>query len=334
MVERSQITDALKRVAGERASGAAVKPDGSVGFVLTIDGLDRAAAAKLQADTEAAVRALPGVSAVRAILTAERDAPPAEPTRPIKRILAVASGKGGVGKSTVAANLAVAMASNGHRVGLLDADIYGPSVPTLLGIEGRATLIDQRLQPMEAHGLKALSIGMMTDPNKAMVWRGPMAASAMTQMIDLADWGELDVLVIDLPPGTGDIQLTMAQKVKPDGTVIVSTPQDLALIDAKRAIAMFAQVDVPVLGLVENMSVFVCPHCGERSHIFGEGGARETADAIGVPFLGEIPLHAAIRKASDAGCPPVLAGGETAQPYREIAARVAQRLNLGAARSS
>jgi ATP-binding protein involved in chromosome partitioning len=334
MVERSQVTDVLARAAQGRASGVTVRDDGSVGFVLSVDGLDKTAAAKLQAEAEAALRALPGVTAVRAILTAERGAAPAEPARAIKRILAVASGKGGVGKSTVAANLAVALGAQGLSIGLLDADIYGPSVPTLLGIDGRATLVDQRLQPMSAHGIKALSMGMMTDPNKAMVWRGPMAASAMTQMIDHADWGELDLLVIDLPPGTGDIQLTMAQKVKPDGAIVVSTPQDLALIDARRAIAMFAQVDVAVLGIVENMSVFVCPHCGGRSHIFGEHGAQDTAAAIGVPFLGEIPLHGAIREASDAGRPPVLAGGATAQPYREIAARVAQRLNLGAARSS
>jgi len=334
MVERSQVTDVLARAAQGRASGVAVKNDGSVGFVLAVDGLDRAAAARLQGEAEAAVRALPGVTAVRAILTAERGAAPAEPQRAIKRILAVASGKGGVGKSTVAANLAVALAGQGYGIGLLDADIYGPSVPTLLGIDGRAQLVDQRLQPMTAHGIKALSMGMMTDPDKAMAWRGPMAASAMTQMIDLADWGELDLLVIDLPPGTGDIQLTMAQKVKPDGAVIVSTPQDLALIDARRAVGLFGQVGVPVLGVVENMSVFVCPHCGGRSHIFGTGGARETAAAIGVPFLGEIPLHASIREASDAGRPPATTASEQAKVFADIAGLIARRLSLGQVRSS
>ncbi len=334
MVKRSQVVEVLERAAPGRASGVTVAGDGAVGFVLSVDGLDRAAAARLEAEVERAVRALPGVSGVRAILTAERGAAPAEPVRPIKRIMAVASGKGGVGKSTVAANIAVALAAQGYRVGLLDADIYGPSVPTLLGLEGRAMLENNRLQPMQAHGLKALSIGMMTDPGKAVVWRGPMAASAMTQMIDQADWGELDLLVIDLPPGTGDIQLTMAQKIKPDGAIVVSTPQDLALIDARKAISMFSQVDVEVLGLVENMSVFVCPHCGGRSHIFGERGAEEEAARIGVPFLGGIPLHAGIREASDAGRPPALAGTEQAGAFREIAARVAQRLNLAASRAS
>lgn len=334
MVERSQVIEALERAAPGRASGITVSPDGAVGFVLAVDGLPRDAVAKFEANVEAAVRAVAGVTSVRAILTAERDMAPAEPVRAIKRIMAVASGKGGVGKSTVAANVAVALAAQGYRVGLLDADIYGPSVPTLLGLQGRAMLENKRIQPMEAYGLKALSIGMMTDPDKAVVWRGPMAASAMTQMIDHADWGELDLLVIDLPPGTGDIQLTMAQKIKPDGAIIVSTPQDLALIDARKAISMFAQVDVAVLGLVENMSVFVCPHCGEHSHVFGEGGAEDEAARVGVPFLGAIPLHASIREASDAGRPPAASDSEQAQAYREIATRVAQRLNLAAGRAS
>ena len=334
MVERSQVIEALERAAPGRTSGITVSPDGAVGFVLAVDGLPRDAVAKFEAHVETAVRAVAGVTSVRAILTAERDMAPAEPVRAIKRILAVASGKGGVGKSTVAANVAVALAGQGYRVGLLDADIYGPSVPTLLGLSGRAMLENNRIQPMAAHGLKALSIGMMTDPDKAVVWRGPMAASAMTQMIDHADWGELDLLVIDLPPGTGDIQLTMAQKIKPDGAIIVSTPQDLALIDARKAISMFAQVDVAVLGLVENMSVFVCPHCGERSHIFGEAGAEEEAARVGVPFLGAIPLHASIRADSDAGRPPAATGNEQAQAYREIATRVAQRLNLAGGRAS
>lgn len=337
MVDRTQVIEALERAAPGRASGITVAADGKVGFVLAVDGLDRPAAARLQAEVEAAARGVAGVTGVRAILTADRGMAPAEPApveKPIRRILAVASGKGGVGKSTVAANVAVALAGQGYRVGLLDADIYGPSVPTLLGLEGRALLENNRLQPMQAHGLKALSIGMMTDPDKAVVWRGPMAASAMTQMIDHADWGQLDLLVIDLPPGTGDIQLTMAQKIKPDGAIIVSTPQDLALIDARKAISMFAQVDVEVLGIVENMSVFVCPHCGGQSHIFGEHGAEDEAARIGVPFLGGIPLHAAIREASDAGRPPAAATSAQAAPYREIAARVAQRLNLAAGRAS
>ncbi|MFC3712053.1 Mrp/NBP35 family ATP-binding protein [Sphingoaurantiacus capsulatus] len=334
MVDKARLIEVLERAAPGRTSGVTVGADGSVGFVLAVDGMERGAATTLQAEVERAARSVLGVTGVRAILTAERGAAPAEPGKSIRHILAVASGKGGVGKSTVAANLAVSIAAQGYRVGLLDADIYGPSVPTLLGLEGRAMLENNRLQPMEAHGLKALSIGNMTDPDKAVVWRGPMAASAMTQMIDNADWGELDLLVIDLPPGTGDIQLTMAQKIKPDGAVIVSTPQDLALIDARKAISMFAQVDVQVLGLVENMSVFVCPHCGEASHIFGAHGAEEEAARIGVPFLGAIPLHASIREASDAGRPPATAISEISAPYREIATRVVQRLNLAAGRAS
>ncbi len=334
MVDKARLIEVLERAAPGRTSGVTVGADGNVGFVLAVDGMERGAATILQAEVERAARSVLGVTGVRAILTAERGEAPAEPVKAIRHILAVASGKGGVGKSTVAANLAVSIAAQGYSVGLLDADIYGPSVPTLLGIEGRALLENNRLQPMPAHGLKALSIGNMTDPDKAVVWRGPMAASAMTQMIDHADWGTLDLLVIDLPPGTGDIQLTMAQKIKPDGAVIVSTPQDLALIDARKAISMFSQVDVQVLGLVENMSVFTCPHCGAASHIFGAHGAEEEAARIGVPFLGAIPLHASIREASDAGQPPATVASEISAPYREIATRVVQRLNLAAGRAS
>ena len=243
----------------------------------------------------------------------------------IRKLIAVASGKGGVGKSTVAVNLAVALARSGQAVGLLDADIYGPSVPTLLGIEGRARLENNRLQPVLAHGVRALSMGMMTDPAKAIVWRGPMAASALVQMVEQGDWGALDVLVIDLPPGTGDIQLTMAQKLKPDGAIIVSTPQDLALIDARRAVAMFAEVGVPVLGIVENMSGYQCPHCGEASDPFGHGGAEAEASAMAVPFLGRVPLDIGLRMASDAGRP---GEGPQAAVFAAIAAQVAALVGL------
>jgi ATP-binding protein involved in chromosome partitioning len=322
-----------------RISGLAVRPGagtkesaGSVGLVLAVDGLDRVAAERLQAAVEVAVNRIAGINAARIILTADRSAAPGPaavpetPTVPgIRKLVAVASGKGGVGKSTVAANLAVALARAGHAVGLLDADIYGPSVPTLLGLEGRAKLDHNRLQPMVAHGVKALSMGMMTDPRKAIVWRGPMASSALVQMVEQADWGVLDVLVIDMPPGTGDIQLTLAQKLKPDGAVIVSTPQDLALIDARRAIAMFGETGVRVLGLIENMSGYQCPHCGEASDPFGHGGAETEAAALGVPFLGRVPLDLALRQASDAGRP-----GEGAQAavFAEIAAGVAVTLGL------
>ena len=312
-----------------RTSGVAVRSDGSAGLILAVDGLSRAEGADLQAAVEAAVRAVPGVGEVRVILTADRDTPPAEPAKPVIRaIVAVASGKGGVGKSTVAANLAVALGRQGRRVGLLDADIYGPSVPTLFGIHERAGLVGNRIQPIAAHGIQTLSMGMMTDPEKAVIWRGPMAASAFTQMIELADWGDLDVLVIDMPPGTGDIQLTLAQKVKPAGAVVVSTPQDLALIDANRAIAMFGETGVRVLGLVENMSFHICEACGHESHPFGHGGAEETSARLGVPFLGRIPLKSAIREASDAGLPPALGDGPEAAAFAALATGVAAALKL------
>ncbi len=335
MALKDAVAAALAGVADtdERVSGLVVRDDGNVGLVLDIAGLDNRTAERLQAAVEAGLRRVPGVTAVRAILTAERGtAPPADapvarpPTVPgIRRLIAVASGKGGVGKSTVAVNLAVALARAGHKVGLLDADIYGPSVPTLLGIEGRAQMAGGKLQPAAAHGIVALSMGMMTDPGKAIVWRGPMASSAMMQMIEHADWGALDVMVIDLPPGTGDIQLTLAQKLKPDGAVIVSTPQDLALVDARRAVAMFNEVGVPVFGVVENMSGYLCPHCGEASDPFGHGGAEAEAAAIGVPFLGRVPLDAALRAASDEGRP---GQGAQAEVFARIALRVAEVAGL------
>ena len=303
-----------------RAAGLVVKDDGIVGLVLSVDGLDRVAAERLQAAVEVAVNRVAGVNAARIILTADRGAAPtpgAQPVAPtvagIRKLIAVASGKGGVGKSTVAANLAVALARAGYAVGLLDADIYGPSVPTLMGIEGRA------------HGIKALSMGMMTDPKKAIVWRGPMASSALVQMVEQADWGVLDVLVIDMPPGTGDVQLTLAQKLKPDGAVIVSTPQDLALIDARRAVSMFNEVEVRVLGIIENMSGYLCPHCGEASDPFGHGGAEAEATTMGVPFLGRVPLDIALRTASDAGQPGT---GKQAEVFAEIARGVAVTVGL------
>ena len=315
-----------------RAAGIVVKPDGTVGLVLAVDGLDRTAAERLQAAVEAAVKRVPGVTNARIILTADRATAPAGATPPqqttvpgIRKLVAVASGKGGVGKSTVAANLAFALARAGQTVGLLDADIYGPSVPTLLGIEGRARVENDRLQPEVRHGIKALSMGMMTDPNKAIVWRGPMASSALVQMVEQCDWGALDVLVIDLPPGTGDVQLTLAQKLKPDGAVIVSTPQDLALIDARRAVAMFAEVNVRVLGVVENMAGYCCPNCGHISDPFGHGGAEKEAQVMGVPFLGRLPLQMDVRTAAEAGQPIT---GPVAALFDEIARGVIVTVGL------
>jgi len=237
----------------------------------------------------------------------------------------VASGKGGVGKSTTACNLALGLKSLGLTVGLLDADIYGPSMPKLFGVHGKPELLEGRiLKPMEAYGIKLMSIGFLVDEEAAMIWRGPMVMSAITQMLREVAWGDLDVLVVDMPPGTGDAQLTMAQATPLAGAVIVSTPQDLALIDARRGVSMFKRVEVPILGIVENMATFICPHCGQTSHIFGHGGARAEAERLDVPFLGEVPLTMSIRELSDAGRPVVATDpdGPHARIYKDIAGRI------------
>ena len=242
----------------------------------------------------------------------------------VDAIIAVASGKGGVGKSTTAVNLALALQANGLRVGILDADIYGPSLPRLLHLSGRPEAIGGRtLKPMEAYGVKVMSMGFLVEEETPMIWRGPMVVSALSQMLREVAWGDLDVLVVDMPPGTGDAQLTMAQQVPLAGAIIVSTPQDLALIDARKGLNMFRRVDVPVLGIVENMSTFIAPDTGKRYDIFGHGGAKTEAERLGVPFLGEVPLVMAIRETSDAGTPIVVAepDGVHAKAYREIASR-------------
>ena len=256
----------------------------------------------------------------------ERQAPPSGRSKPgvpgVGAIIAVASGKGGVGKSTTAVNLALALKANGQSVGILDADIYGPSLPRLLNLKGRPETIGGRiLKPMEGYGAKVMSMGFLVEEDTPMIWRGPMVISALTQMLREVDWGTLDVMVVDMPPGTGDAQLTMAQQVPLAGVVIVSTPQDLALIDARKGLNMFRRVDVPVLGIVENMSYFVCPHCGGRTDIFAHGGARHEAERLGVPFLGEVPLDLDIRLTSDSGTPIVVAdpSSEHARIYRDIA---------------
>jgi ATP-binding protein involved in chromosome partitioning len=243
----------------------------------------------------------------------------------VRAIVAVASGKGGVGKSTVAANLALGMRANGLRVGVLDADIYGPSMPRMLGIFGKPSMVDSKtLRPMENYGLKCMSIGFLVPEDTPMIWRGPMVMSALQQMLRDVDWGELDVMIVDMPPGTGDAQLTMAQQVALAGAVIVSTPQDIALIDARKGLAMFQKVNVPVLGIVENMSYFLCPHCGGRTDIFSHGGARREAARLGTDFLGEVPLDLAIRETSDDGRPITVSQPDSpyAQTFRDIAARV------------
>lgn len=255
----------------------------------------------------------------------------------VRAIVAVASGKGGVGKSTTSVNLALALAAIGRKVGLLDADIYGPSLPRMMGITGKPTTTPdgKTLKPMENYGVKCMSMGFMVAEDTPMIWRGPMVMSALEQMLRDVDWGDLDVLVVDMPPGTGDAQLTMAQRVPLAGAVIVSTPQDIALLDARKGLNMFRKVDVPVLGVIENMSYFLCPHCGERSDIFSHGGARKEAERMGVDFLGEIPLDIAIRETSDGGKPIVVSQPSSphAASYRAIAEAVWAKLSGGAARA-
>ncbi len=264
---------------------------------------------------------------------AQRSAVQPMPVKGIRHIIAVASGKGGVGKSTCSVNIALALQAQGLKVGILDADLYGPSVPHLLGIDGKPAFRDEKMFiPFEAHGLKAMSIGPMLEADQAVVWRGPMASSALRQLLRETDWGELDVLIIDLPPGTGDIQISLCQQVKLAGTIIISTPQDLALIDAKKAMDMFLRLKIPVFGIVENMSCFIAPDTGKRYDIFGHGGARETAERMGLPFLGEIPLHMSIRSQSDAGVPVRVSDPEGAEAaaFDHVATLVRQRLETDA----
>ena len=293
--------------------------DGAVTLVLDVAGLDRIERDRLEVAVKDALRGQPGVCEVRVAMTAERSAA----SGPARRIIAVGSGKGGVGKSTLAANLAVALARAGRKVGLVDADIYGPSQPRLFDNEGqRPEARDNKLVPVpSAYGVGVLSMGHLAPPGQAIAWRGPMAGNALSQLID-ADWGDAEILVVDLPPGTGDVQLTMLQRFKPAGAVIVSTPQDLALMDAARAIALFGQGHVPVIGLVENMAGYVCPHCGEVSDPFGSGGAEAAAADMGLPFLGRIPLDISIRVDSDAGKPPAAGEGPQAQAFAMIARRI------------
>lgn len=287
-------------------SGLVVR-GGAVGFALDVPAARARSYEPLRTAAENAVARLPGVTRASVVLTAERAvAPPkVDGHAEIRRIIAVASGKGGVGKSTVATNLALALGQQGLKVGLLDADIYGPSTPRMLGLSGKPDTHGGKLLPKDAFGLKAMSIGLIVPDEQAMIWRGPMATGALMQLVSEVAWGPLDVLIVDMPPGTGDIQLTLSQRVPLFGAVIVSTPQDIALIDARKAIAMFGKVNVPILGLVENMSVFVCPHCATPSHIFGHGGARRMAEQLGAPFLGEIPLELSVRETSDSGTPIV-----------------------------
>jgi len=362
MANKEQVLAALESVVSPEGTplprtGAlsdVVAGDGKVFFSITVDATDVKAWEPVRKHAEEVVRALPGVQSALVALTAERKggaasarspqgtrAPPARGTPRgesiqgvpgVEAVIAVASGKGGVGKSTTAVNLALGLSALGLKVGILDADIYGPSLPKLLAIRERPqTIGGTRLKPITRYGLTVMSIGFLIDEDTAMIWRGPMVISALTQMLREVEWGKLDVMVVDMPPGTGDAQLTMAQQVPLKGAVIVSTPQDLALIDARRGVSMFKRVNVPVLGIVENMSYFLCPSCGTRADIFGHGGARREAERLGVPFLGEVPLHMAIREKSDAGLPVVATEPDSshAKIYRDIAAKVQDQIKSG-----
>ena len=367
-VTQQQVQDALAKVATPRGvaltNANVLSPitasDSKVFFSINVEASEARAWESVRAAAESAVRAIPGVEVAMVALTAERKAGAAAPQPPhrhapgvqnvaahrpppggaspmskqseipgVAAIIAVASGKGGVGKSTTALNLALGLRDLGLRVGLLDADIYGPSVPRLTGVREKPQLDDNRkMIPLRKFGLSIMSIGFLVEEETAMIWRGPMVMSAVTQMLRDVAWGTLDVLVVDMPPGTGDAQLTLAQNVPLKGAIIISTPQDLSLIDARRGLAMFKKVNVPVLGIIENMSYFQCPHCGTQSDIFGHGGARHEAERLGVPFLGEIPLHMSIRTTSDAGTPVVEnePNGPHAAIYRAIAAKVRDEL--------
>ncbi|APH73542.1 Mrp/NBP35 family ATP-binding protein [Aquibium oceanicum] len=366
-VTREAVVETLRTIKGPDFEGDIVSlglvsdifiADAKVFFSITVPAARAQELEPLRTAAERAVKAMPGVSGAVVALTAEkkgggmerapappRPAPqaarPAPQPAPASRqsgkrgvpgvasIIAVASGKGGVGKSTTALNLALGLQTHGLRVGVLDADIYGPSMPRLLGLSGRPETVDGKiLKPMQKFGLKVMSMGFLVEEETPMIWRGPMVMSALTQMLREVEWGELDVLVVDMPPGTGDAQLTMAQQVPLAGAVIVSTPQDLALIDARKGLNMFRKVDVPLLGIVENMSYFIAPDTGKRYDIFGHGGARREAERLDVPFLGEVPLEMAIRETSDSGAPVVVSqpDGPHAKIYRDIAQRVIERL--------
>jgi len=358
-VTREDITAALAKVIDEESGKDVVSSgilqglvvrEGHVGFSLEVDPAKGHEKEPLRQACEAAAKNVSGVLSVTAVLTAHR----ASPSRPssshthahsggpartpqgaaripgVKAIVAVASGKGGVGKSTVSVNLALGLAKLGRRVGLLDADIYGPSIPRMMGLTGKPESKDgKKLIPKESYGIKTMSIGYLVNEDTPMIWRGPMVQSALTQMMNDVEWGELDVLIVDMPPGTGDAQLTMAQRVPLTGAVVVSTPQEIALIDARKGFAMFEKTHIPIFGIVENMAYFVSPGSGEKSYIFGEGGARRMAEKLGCDFLGEVPLHITVRETSDTGQPVVATApdSEEAQPFLKIAARVAEHID-------
>jgi ATP-binding protein involved in chromosome partitioning len=349
MLSEADVLKALQTIAGPDGRTPVSRSNGIAGLTirggkvyLALTGNPRLAQAMetMRSQAETTIKALPGVEAAVVSLTAEKapapaapphDHAPARPAPPrnlaipgISRIIAVASGKGGVGKSTTAVNLALGLAAAGWKIGILDADVFGPSLPRLLGLDTKPELEGKMLKPIHAFGIKAMSIGFLVPEAEAMIWRGPMVMSAINQLLREVDWGELDCLVVDMPPGTGDAQLTLAQNVPLAGAVIVSTPQDLALIDARRGVTMFEKTSVPILGIVENMSYFVCPHCQGRSDIFAHGGARHEAERMNVPFLGEVPLALQIREQADSGRPTVAVAprSEAGEVYAAIARKV------------
>ena len=348
-VTRAAVLEALERVAladgGTLISRDLVRAlaieGGTVRFVIEAATPEAARAlAPARAEAEERLRALPGVESAQVMLTAHGPAPKppapslkigghptpqAGPTKPsgVDRIIAVGSGKGGVGKSTVAVNLAVALARQGRRVGLLDADIYGPSVPRMMGVNRRPASPDGKtILPLHAHGVTLMSIGFMLPEEEAVIWRGPMLMGALQQLLTQVAWGELDVLIVDMPPGTGDIQLTLCQKTQLTGAIVVSTPQDVALLDARKALAAFRTLKTPFLGLIENMSSYICPKCGHEAHLFGEGGVAREAERLELPFLGALPLSIEVRLAGDAGQPVATGDGPMAEAYATIAARL------------
>jgi ATP-binding protein involved in chromosome partitioning len=294
---------------------------GSVATIIVdATGLSQGDAKRVEDELRASALEIDGVKEARIAMTA---------TQAARTLIAIGSGKGGVGKSTVSANLAIALAKTGKKVGLIDADVYGPSQPTLLGSHEKPTAENEKLIPVEAHGIRFLSLGQLVSPGHALAWRGPMATGALANLLD-AEWGDAELLIVDLPPGTGDVQLSLIQRSRPAGAVIVSTPQDLSLIDARRAVDLFNKTSVPVIGVIENMATYACPHCGEPSHPFGSGGAERAAAEMGVPFLGRLPLSVRIREASDAGDPPAASEGPDAQAFAELAAKLLQALETPA----
>jgi len=290
--------------------------NGVATIIVDATGLSSSEAKSVEEELRAAALQLPNVSEARIAMTA---------AQPHRVLIAVGSGKGGVGKSTVAANLAIALARAGKKVGLIDADVYGPSQPTLLGTHEKPTAENEKLIPVGAHGIRFLSLGQLVSPGHALAWRGPMATGALTNLLE-AEWGDAELLLVDLPPGTGDVQLTLIQRSRPAGAIIVSTPQDLSLIDARRAVDLFNKTSVPVLGMIENMATYMCPHCGEPSHPFGTGGAEQAAAEMGVAFLGRLPLSPAIREASDAGNPPAASHGPDADAFAALAGKLLETL--------